>query len=88
MTDERSIPLSYAEAVVTMFALAEEYRDTNVNADSTWIYAATLLTGSSSQPVFRSAKHSGIQACTDGIHLCIAGIIAVNRQYYWGEIFN
>ena len=37
MTDERGIPLSYAEAVVTMFALAEEYSGTNLNTDSTRI---------------------------------------------------
>lgn len=37
MTNERGIPLGYAEAVVTMFALAEEYSDTNLNADPIWI---------------------------------------------------
>ena len=47
-----------------------------------------MLAGSSSPTVSRSVKYSGIQACTDGIHPCIAGIIAVNRQYHWGEIFN
>ena len=37
MTDERGIPLSYAEAVVTMFELAEEHRCANLNTDSTRI---------------------------------------------------
>ena len=37
MTGERGIPLSFAEAVVTMFELAEEHSCTNLNTDYTWI---------------------------------------------------